>query len=163
MTPEEYLAKSADIVARYRRSFERDGVKSALLDAVYFCALYRFPLPKWAKEAFEAAQGRAKSGEIDSWDEVFGKPWGKGRRKAQWMESRSRQIWDDVTVLRRRGMGIEGAFAKVAATKHMTVPTVRRFYYNVDRRHKKAEQKAEHLSKKIDDIISRLRSDFEKR
>jgi hypothetical protein len=148
MTPEEYLAKSADIVARYRRSFERDGVKSALLDAVYFCALYRFPLPKWAKEAFEAAQGRAKSGEIDSWDEVFGKPWGEGRRKTRWMESRTVQIWFDVKALRERGMSIEGAFAKVAATKHMTVPTVRRFYYNLDRIYKK---------------VSQMRSDFEKR
>ena len=58
MTPEEYLAKSADIVARYRRSFEGDGDKSALLGAVYFCAKYRLPLPEWAGEAFEAAQGR---------------------------------------------------------------------------------------------------------
>jgi hypothetical protein len=79
------------------------------------------------------------------------------------MESRSRQIWHDVTILRQRGMSIEAAFAKVAATMHMTVPTVRRFYYNVDRLHKKAAQKADQLGKKIDEIISRIGSDFEKR
>jgi hypothetical protein len=123
MTPAEILTRllrtrSASILARYRRSFEGDGDKSALLGAVYFCAKYRLPLPEWAGEAFEAARDRARSGEIDSWDDVFGKPWGDGRRKARWMKSRSAQIWFDVKVLRRRGMSIEAAFAKVAATKH---------------------------------------------
>jgi hypothetical protein len=41
----------------YRRSFER-GDKGALLQAIYYCARFGTPLPKWAMEAFEAAQGR---------------------------------------------------------------------------------------------------------
>jgi hypothetical protein len=64
------------------------------------------------------------------------------------MQVRSGEIWFDVTALRKRGMGIVGAFAKIAATKHMTVPTVRRYYYEWDRLYKK---------------VSQMRSDFEKR
>jgi hypothetical protein len=137
MTPEEHLARRLRrqrTLASYQRSFERDGDKGALLWAITYCAEFRIPLPKWAMEAFKAAQGRATRGEIGSSDEVFGKPWGDGRRKAQWMKSRGREIWIVVGHLREfRGMSIEGAFAKVAAKKHMTVPTVRRLYYKQDR------------------------------
>jgi hypothetical protein len=64
MTPEEYLTKGLDILARYQRSFER-GDKSALLEAVYFCALYRFPLcrngPRRLSRQRSSAQGQANS------------------------------------------------------------------------------------------------------
>jgi hypothetical protein len=154
MTPEEHLARTAatNLLRTIRSSFER-GKKSVLLDAVYWCLLYRLPLPEWANEAFRAAWDRARNGEIDSWDEVFGKPWGDGRRKTRWMEWRGAEIWFDVTALRKRGMKIEDAFAKVAAKTHMTVPTVRRFYYSTDRSLKKTDSYKE---------LSQIPDDFEK-
>jgi hypothetical protein len=140
--------KKLSILAKYQKFFE-GGEKGALLEAMYFCFREGAPLPIWAKDAFEAAYDRATDGEIGSWDAVFGKPWGKGRRKARWMESRGREIWMAVRTLRRRdGDEIEDAFAKVAATKHMTVPTVRRLYYECVRRFEK--------------FASQMRSDFEK-
>jgi len=162
MTPEDYLRRARHILGMHRLEFER-GYKGALLKAIYYCALSRFPLPKWAKEAFEAAESRAKSGEIESWDEVFGKPWGVGRRKARLMESRGKQISFAVTALRQRGMSIESAFAKVAATKHMTVPTVRRYYYDVDRRYKKLDHLGIYKQMRLLAHLSQVHGDFEKR
>ena len=136
MTPEE---RNQRILAKYREFFE-SGEKHVLLGAVYFCLIEDLPLPIWAKDAFGAAYERGTDGEIGSWNEVFGKPWGKGRRKARSMETQGRDIWRAVRTLRGRdGANIESAFAKVAATKHMTVPTVRRYYYDVDRRYKKLD------------------------
>jgi hypothetical protein len=136
MTPEEFRDMSLRILALYQESFRR-GNKSALLEVVYFCACFGDPLPKWAMVAFDAAQNRARFGEIESWDEVFGKPWGEGRRKARWTQARGTQIWFTVMALRLNEMKIEDAFAKVAAEKNMTVPTVRRLHYEVDRLCKK--------------------------
>lgn len=129
MTPEKLHDRSLD---KCQRHFEA-GHKSALLETIFYCACLGIPLPQWAKQAFEAARGRARDGELGSWDEVFGKPWGEGRRKAQWMKMRGSKIWLAVTALRLEKIKIEDAFAKVAAEKNMTVPTVRRLYYDMDR------------------------------
>jgi hypothetical protein len=54
------------------------GNKTAILMAVYQCALMRNPLPEWLREAFIKAYELAAASEIEKWEEVFGPAREKG-------------------------------------------------------------------------------------
>jgi hypothetical protein len=50
------------------------GNGTAILMAVYQCALMRKPLPEWLREAFIKAYELVTAFEVRSWDDAFGKP-----------------------------------------------------------------------------------------
>jgi hypothetical protein len=56
-----------------RRAFE-SGDRRALLRMLWFCVLYRWPAPDWAANAFDTFYRAALEGDIESWDDVFGRP-----------------------------------------------------------------------------------------
>ena len=74
-------------VEDYSKVYEAEyaaGDKFALARMIVVCAIRRCAIPKWAAETFEGAVSYALTGDIKSWDEVFGKP---ARRKVdrKWM------------------------------------------------------------------------------
>jgi hypothetical protein len=74
----EQMAISA--CERAEKRFAR-GDRSAILDAIFECNTASIPLPRWAREAFQQAYLETKAGPPlhKSWDDVFGKPHGKGK------------------------------------------------------------------------------------
>ena len=62
-----------DYSIEVRRAFE-GGERRALLRMLWFCVLYRWPAPDWAANAFDTFYRAALDGDIESWDEVFGRP-----------------------------------------------------------------------------------------
>lgn len=62
-----------DYSVEVRRAFEK-GDRRALLRMLWFCVLYRWPAPDWAANVFDAFYRAALDGDIESWDDVFGRP-----------------------------------------------------------------------------------------
>jgi hypothetical protein len=75
--PERYLEKG--------RELYEAGVKSELLNCLFFCLRSDppVPVPAWLRNALEEAYLAGFSYQIKSWDEVFGRPIKKG-----WSDSR---------------------------------------------------------------------------
>jgi hypothetical protein len=116
------------------RSYFEDGEKDALLFAIVFAARNDVPLPRWAAEAYLVIWQRAREGEIKSWDEVFGKPWGKGSRRAAPLRAwrRSLQVWRRIKQLSEAGEPItDDLFARVGVELGMSRPVVNRTYYKM--------------------------------
>jgi hypothetical protein len=67
-----------DFSALQRKEYEA-GDQTALLPMILICVQDQRPLPDWAGTAFENAYYRALAGEARSWDDVFGKPYPKGK------------------------------------------------------------------------------------
>jgi hypothetical protein len=53
-------------------SITRD--ESALLEAIFYCAMYSLPLPAWCAKSFFIKFLKVKNYKAKSWDEVFGYP-----------------------------------------------------------------------------------------
>jgi hypothetical protein len=76
--------ETVDGYSKVYESEYRAGDKTALMRMIGICAIAGGAIPKWAADIIEGAYGCAVSGEIQSWDEVFGKP--ISRKKARkWM------------------------------------------------------------------------------
>src|SRR5829696_8664325 len=59
----------------------RDGRPAALLEAIVYCALEDLQMPLWVRVALKNSHSRVVDGKLkrNSWDEVFGTPYPKGR------------------------------------------------------------------------------------
>jgi hypothetical protein len=114
------------------------GEKGILLYVLAVCADSKLPheLPDWAKQALTDAWDRYSDGTLESWDEIFGKPFlGKRRGSSDravaarqlkvWTEVRRRvyqgqSLGDDLFEAVGRDLGIGGK------------STVNRIYYEVE-------------------------------
>jgi hypothetical protein len=81
-----------------RERFEA-GDKAALLWVIMICAQTNWRMPEWAREAFYEIYWTAASGEIESWDDLFGKPWGPGQQRAAVTNHKAPYIWRRVRLL----------------------------------------------------------------
>jgi hypothetical protein len=116
----------------------KNGNKPALLSVLHFCAEECFPLPGWAADALTQIFVRASYAEINSWDDVFGKPWrgAKQRRRAQ-TESRSFRVWERIRSLADQGDSITNdLFDRVGIELGLSRATVSRLYYAEDKHQK---------------------------
>jgi hypothetical protein len=67
-----------DYSALQRKEYEA-GNQTALLPMILICVQDQKPLPDWAGTAFENAYHLVVTGGARSWDDVFGKPYPKGK------------------------------------------------------------------------------------
>jgi hypothetical protein len=81
--PIDHDAESANFLAAYEA-----GDKQALWQAIIYCAMNRIPAFGWLRNCLYAIDNDAEAGKVDRWDDVFGKPWGKGqqRRARNWAQ-----------------------------------------------------------------------------
>jgi hypothetical protein len=93
----------------YRSEFEA-GDDRALLDVFYWCCLHGLPIPAWAATAFVERYRRGHSGEIRTWDEVFGRPagYGTGDRLKRKIEQ-ERVVLEEVQRLQSEGESLNEA------------------------------------------------------
>jgi hypothetical protein len=112
----EMAAGDADAMSEHYRSLHLSGHPTALMDMIYWCAKFGWPLPQWAADAFITASDKVRSAEVGSWDNAFGKPYpgehlGKVRRNRK-----SMAIYLRVTELHEQGNPIDvGMFEVVGA------------------------------------------------
>lgn len=79
---------------------EGDGF--ALMVAIDECARTGVAFPRWAAKAYRASFASVHSGKKKSWDEVFGKPFAKGKR-AEWIQlSRLQQLPVAIDILQHK-------------------------------------------------------------
>jgi hypothetical protein len=83
-----------------RKSYE-EGDKAALLRVIEQCALFRRALPEWASHSFDSIYRAALAGKIESWDDVFGRPYQQEKGRAQQRSVRTQsQKWQVWTLVR---------------------------------------------------------------
>jgi hypothetical protein len=87
------------------------GDKSRLITVLATCFLLDVPVPDWAKQAIVAAVRKRCRFEIESWDEVFGRPLKKGKQLAvaRRRVELGERIWRAVHERRRAGKPIDKA------------------------------------------------------
>ncbi len=78
-------------LTEYKHEFDK-GDRSAILDAIWACAICDCPMPEWLAHAFEKCYGSVIfKFEYGSWDDVFGKP-NKGRKLTALRRNRKLQF-----------------------------------------------------------------------
>jgi len=116
----------------YRKDFEA-GDKNALLWVIMICCQCNWRMPEWAREAFYDIYWRGLYAEFESWDDVFGKPWGGGQRRAI-TRHKQKYIWARVRILHKK----EGApinnelFERVGKEFGVSRSVASRFYYELE-------------------------------
>ena len=87
-TSQEILREISD---NSRLSFQR-GNNRALMDMIVTCAQLHMPLPAWAATGIVEADHRFRTGRLNSWEDVFGKPFPGKRRKGALTRSRKMEV-----------------------------------------------------------------------
>jgi hypothetical protein len=81
------------------------GDRTALLRMLVQCAFDRRAMPEWAVSALVSNYLAALAGEVQSWDDVFGRPWQQERPRAQLRSVRTRmwkwEVWKRVHELHK--------------------------------------------------------------
>jgi len=72
-------AQWAEDRSRELRSAYEAGNKNALWKMIVVCAISKSPIPEWAASTLEGADDYVAWGELNSWNELFGKPRLKSR------------------------------------------------------------------------------------
>ncbi len=97
-----------------------NGHKLAVLMALSLCIEYELPIPDWAAGGFLVACNTVERYESNSWDELFGKPYGKGAQLAAMRKKRdkSRLIYSEVFDLHEAGRAIDESLFEEVGRRH---------------------------------------------
>jgi len=109
-----------------------DGDNTALLSAIYHCALMRASLPEWVQLAFLQAYESATAYDVKSWDEAFGAPHPRGTHLGKEKKhARLRLlIWECVRKLKASGYAIDkGLFERIGKELDIKPGTAQAIYY----------------------------------
>src|SRR5262249_15284543 len=92
-------------------------------------------MAQWVTNALRDNFDRARNGEIESWEDVFGKPWGRGQRRAALTRRRQVELWWQIRTLREKeGVAINNElFERVGKDFGLSRSVASRFYYEVEK------------------------------
>jgi hypothetical protein len=98
-----------------KRRYE-EGDKYALLEMMLYCSSSRIPPPKWVDETLIRADELYQTGQLKSWDEIFGKSFPGKRRAGLLTRSRDLEIFVEARRLKEQYEMAEdrGLFEQVA-------------------------------------------------
>jgi hypothetical protein len=82
------------------------GDKRALFEALCICGEYR-PLPEWVVLAIRAGRRKFEDGQLESWDQIFGKAYPGKSRKTAVAKARAGYVWAEVQHLKNQGHPID--------------------------------------------------------
>jgi hypothetical protein len=93
-----------------------EGDKHALFQTIFYCNVREIPLPKWVDEKLREAEDLYQTGQLQSWDEIFGKPFPGKRRAGLLTRSRRFEIFLEAHRLKSQHEMAEdrGLFEQVA-------------------------------------------------
>jgi hypothetical protein len=103
-TPEQrkaFLKQTEMFCEKARRSYEK-GEKQFLLKTIIYCHCAKIPFPKWVKQQLYLAAELFETGQLKSWDQIFGKPFPGKRRKGLLVRSRAFEICREAKRLKRQ-------------------------------------------------------------
>ena len=84
--------KSAQIFGEVARCCYENGLKQFLLKTIIYFHFAKTPFPKWVKQQLYLAAELFETGQLKSWDQIFGKPFPGKRRKGLLTRSRAFEI-----------------------------------------------------------------------
>jgi hypothetical protein len=118
-TPPEQLKallKMAEIVFEDERRRYEKGEKHTLLRTILHCRVLEMPLPEWVDRQLDIAAHLFQTGQLKSWDEIFGKPFPGKSRAGLLTRSRAFEICREADRLKRQHNFTEsrGLFEQVA-------------------------------------------------
>jgi hypothetical protein len=112
--------------------FDGGGRPDAILKMIWVCAVHDWKLPDWAKNAYDGCYRRAQEGYLQSWDEVFGKPFPEQHALRKQAHSRRYEVWGRVHDYSLQGHAItHDLFERVGRDLNMSGYTVTELYYEV--------------------------------
>jgi hypothetical protein len=136
-------AQWAEGHSRALKSAYEAGNKNALWKMIVVCALSKSPIPGWAASILEGADGYVAWGELNSWDELFGKPRQKSRSvMIGW--NRRLEVWERIMDLHHRGAPInDDLFDRVGKELGIGArETVRKLYKSAKEEFSRASRKS---------------------
>jgi hypothetical protein len=82
------------------RRYQNDSFM--LMYAIRICARHALPLPDWVARAYSEAYDKVHKYHARSWDEVFGKPYPKGRHlsASRKLLEKSQGVWAEITKIK---------------------------------------------------------------
>ena len=89
---------------RFRSAYE-SGEKIALWKMIVMCAIHKSPISEWAASILEGADDYVAWGDLNSWNELFGKPRLQSRSVIQG-QNRTLEVWERIMDLHLRGAPI---------------------------------------------------------
>jgi hypothetical protein len=109
------------------------GDKQILLWAIKFSAREGKPVPEWAAKALADVLYKAATGKFASWDEAFGRIFGRKKRATMLAKARDMiSIYDRVVDEKRKGNPIGNPlFEQIAEELRISHNTVARYYARV--------------------------------
>jgi hypothetical protein len=119
--------------AMNKAEYESGGHPEAVLRIVWVCAMHRWQLPEWAKNAFDAVYRLAYEGRLRSWDEAFGEPFPEQQVRRAKMRGRRVEVWAKVHDYALQGEPITNdLFERVGRDLGISsYTTVKELYYEV--------------------------------
>jgi hypothetical protein len=109
------------------------GDKGALLWVIMICAQADWRMPEWVREAFNELYWSGAAGEFDSWDDVFGKPWGTGQKRSAITNNKGVSVWCRVQTLHDEGAPIDNnLFERAGKEFGLSRSTVSQLYYSLE-------------------------------
>jgi hypothetical protein len=115
-----------------RLAFQR-GDKHALFDTITMCAQLDVPLPPWAKDAVLNFRELWRTGQVETWDDLWGNPFPGKRRSPARRRDATLRVWPEVRRLHEQGYSIADAFVQAGKNLGIGTSTVSRAYYAVKR------------------------------
>jgi hypothetical protein len=111
----------------------RGGQKYALFAALTACIMWCRPLPSWASRELWEAYRRFCEGKLESWNEVFGKPFPGKRRTGKSTQQKGLRVWARVRQLHEsEGRHLdESLFEDVGKEFAVSASTASKLYYAV--------------------------------
>jgi len=103
-TPEELEAIRKQIETfceRAKRNYEK-GEKQFLLKTIIYCHGNKVPFPDWVKQQLYLATELFETGQLKSWDQIFGKPFPGKRRAGLFTRSRAFEICREANRLKKQ-------------------------------------------------------------
>jgi hypothetical protein len=145
LTPErhEAILKELDesAIEGGRRRFDK-GEKHALFETIFYCNAREIPLPKWVDDPLRNAEALFQTGQLKSWDEIFGKPFPGKRRAGLLTRARRAEIFLEAYRLKKQNNLGEGRELFELVAKNLRIghndgwtgwATVRDIYYEYKR------------------------------
>jgi hypothetical protein len=134
----DHAAESANFLAALE-----GGNKQALWQAIVYCAAHHIPLWDWLSDGLLLIDNAVEAGieEIETWDDVFGKLWGRGQRRGAHTWAQRWKVYTRVEEAKDAGKAINGQLFEDIG-KDLGIggrTTVSNLYGSVDRSKRRLE------------------------
>jgi hypothetical protein len=136
-------AQFQKIMRNFQTRFRR-GEKHSLISALRWCIVSRRALPSWVSKELWHACELFYEGQLQSWEDVFGKPFPGKRRKGASTRRKDLEVWVRVVERRAEGANVDDLlFEEVGKEFGFGATTAKNLYYRRQRLSKRQRTEIE--------------------